>query len=88
MELVGPAKADRNLQATNAMKAAYINQTGSADVIQFGDLEDPVAGPGQVLIRNHAVSVNPIDTYVRSGIVAFDLPEPYLLGCDAAGTAR
>ncbi|MCA9139691.1 MAG: NADPH:quinone reductase [Planctomycetales bacterium] len=70
------------------MKAAYINQTGSADVIQFGDLEDPVAGPGQVLIRNHAVSVNPIDTYVRSGIVAFDLPEPYLLGCDAAGTVE
>ncbi|WP_372896279.1 hypothetical protein [Stieleria sp.] len=44
------------------MKAAYIKQTGSADVIQFGDLESPIAGPGQILIRIHAVSVNPIDT--------------------------
>lgn len=70
------------------MKAAYINQTGSPDVIQFGDLDDPTVGPGQVLIRNHAVSVNPIDTYVRSGLVAFELPDPYLPGCDAAGVVE
>jgi len=70
------------------MKAAFIRQTGSADVIQYGDLEDPVAGPGQVLIRNHAVAVNPIDTYVRAGIVAFDLPDPFIVGCDAAGVVE
>ncbi|MDV6029987.1 MAG: NADPH:quinone reductase [Phycisphaera sp. RhM] len=70
------------------MKAAYIKQTGSADVIQFGDLESPTAGPGQILIRNHSVSVNPIDTYVRSGLVAFELPDPFIPGCDAAGVVE
>ncbi|KAA5545945.1 NADPH:quinone reductase [Roseiconus nitratireducens] len=67
------------------MKAAFLDRTGSPDVIQYSDLDDPVPGPGQVLIRNHAVSVNPIDTYVRAGIVAFDLPQPFVVGCDAAG---
>lgn len=67
------------------MKAAYITQTGPADSIQFGDLDPPTAGPGQVLIRNHAVAVNPIDTYVRGGVVAMDLPDPFIPGCDAAG---
>ena len=67
------------------MKAAFIDRTGDVDVIQYSDLEDPKPGPGQVLIENKAVSVNPIDTYVRSGKVAFELPKPYILGCDAAG---
>ncbi|QDV82390.1 NADPH:quinone reductase [Planctomycetes bacterium TBK1r] len=70
------------------MKAAYIKQTGTPDVIQFGDMEPPTVGPGQILIRNHAVSVNPIDTYVRSGLVAFELPDPFIPGCDAAGVVE
>ena len=67
------------------MKAAFIEQTGSPDVIQYADIEAPKPGPNQVLIETKAVSVNPIDTYVRSGKVAFELPKPYVLGCDAAG---
>jgi NADPH2:quinone reductase len=70
------------------MKAAFIKETGTPDAIEFGDLPAPIAGPGQILIRNHAVSVNPIDTYVRSGLVAFDLPSPFILGCDAAGIVQ
>jgi NADPH2:quinone reductase len=70
------------------MKAAFINNTGTPDVIQFGDLPDPVAGDGQVVIRNHAVCVNPIDTYIRSGAVAFDLPQPFIIGCDSAGVVE
>jgi len=70
------------------MKAAYITNTGSPDVIQFGDFENPTAGPGQILIRNHAVSVNPIDTYVRSGLIAFELPNPFFPGCDSAGVVE
>ncbi|MGB7323770.1 MAG: NADPH:quinone reductase, partial [Rubripirellula sp.] len=70
------------------MKAAYIETTGPADVIRFGDLDEPKPGRGEVLIRVHAVSVNPIDTYVRSGVVAFDLPKPFIPGCDAAGVVE
>lgn len=70
------------------MKAAYINETGAPEVIQVGDLALPTLPAGHVLIRVHAVSVNPIDTYVRSGAVAFELPQPYILGCDAAGVVE
>ena len=46
----------------------------------------PEPGPGQVLVKVGAVSVNPIDTYIRSGAVAMPLTFPFVLGCDLAGT--
>ena len=67
------------------MKAAYIDQTGTPEVIQVGEVSEPTCASNELLIRVHATSVNPIDTYVRSGAVAFELPSPYFLGCDAAG---
>lgn len=70
------------------MKAAYIERTGSPDVITYGDLPTPTPGPREVLVRVGAVSVNPIDTYVRSGMVAVNLPFPFIVGCDLAGTVE
>lgn len=70
------------------MQAAFIKETGAPDVIQFGELPDPTVGDDEVLIRNHAVSVNPIDTYVRAGAVAFELPIPFMPGCDSAGVVE
>ncbi len=67
------------------MKAAYIEKTGSVDQITYGDLPKPKATGAQVLVQVKAVSVNPIDTYIRSGAVAMDLPKPFILGCDLAG---
>jgi NADPH2:quinone reductase len=67
------------------MKAAFITQTGGPEVIRIGDLPDPVPGPGEVLVRVAAAAVNPIDTYVRSGAVAMQLPFPFVVGCDLAG---
>ncbi len=68
------------------MKAAYIRSTGSPDVIQYGDLPDPSPGPGQALVKMAAVSVNPIDTYIRNGANYWPLPDPFIIGCDLAGT--
>jgi NADPH2:quinone reductase len=68
------------------MKAAYIEQTGAPEVIQYGDLPQPVPKQGEVLVRVGAVSLNPVDTYIRSGMVAMQLPKPYVVGCDLAGT--
>ena len=70
------------------MKAAYIDQTGSPDLIQVGELPSPTLSRKDVKIRVHAASVNPIDTYIRSGVVAMDLPKPFVLGCDAAGVVE
>jgi NADPH:quinone reductase len=68
------------------MKAAYIQETGPAERILYGDVPPPQPGPTQCLIRVGAVSVNPVDTYVRSGQVPMPLPNPFIVGCDLAGT--
>jgi NADPH2:quinone reductase len=70
------------------MKAAYIDKPGPADTIVFGELPTPEPGEGEVLVKVGAVAVNPIDTYVRSGAVAFALPKPFVVGCDLAGTVE
>ena len=68
------------------MKAAYINQTGTPDVIIYGDLPDPKPSRNQCLVKVAAVDVNPIDTYVRAGLVPAKLSFPAILGRDLAGT--
>ena len=68
------------------MKAAYINQPGPAQSIVYGDLPTPEPGPSQCLVRVGAVSVNPVDTYIRGGMVQMPLPSPFIVGCDLAGT--
>jgi NADPH2:quinone reductase len=68
------------------MKAAFIKQTGSPEKIIYGDLPTPKPEGKEVLIRVEAVSVNPIDTYVRGGLVKVPLPDPYVIGADLSGT--
>lgn len=68
------------------MKAAFIRHNGDPSVIEFTDLPDPELRPSEVLVRVGAVSVNPIDTYIRAGAVAMASTFPYVLGCDVAGT--
>jgi NADPH:quinone reductase len=67
------------------MKAAYIQETGPADRIVYGDLPEPVPGGTEVLVRVRAVSVNPVDTYIRNGANYWPLPSPFIIGCDLAG---
>jgi NADPH2:quinone reductase len=68
------------------MNAAFIAQTGAPDVIEYGDLPDPKPGRGECLIKVAAVDVNPIDTYIRSGMIPAKLSFPHILGRDLAGT--
>ena len=68
------------------MKAAYIKQTGTPDVITYGDLPTPKPTRRQCLIKVGAVDVNPIDVYVRSGAIPAKLTFPFILGRDLAGT--
>ncbi len=68
------------------MKAAYIQQTGPAENIIFGDLPKPEPGHAQVLVKVGAVAVNPVDTYIRNGANYWELPKPFIIGCDLAGT--
>lgn len=71
------------------MKAAYIEATGPAEnVVKYGDLPVPEPKPTEVLVRMGAVAVNPIDTYLRNGANYWELPQPFVIGADLAGTVE
>ncbi len=70
------------------MKAAYIEKTGPVKNIIYGDLPQPELAENQVLVKVGAVSVNPVDTYIRSGMYEMELPEPFIVGCDLAGVVE
>jgi NADPH:quinone reductase-like Zn-dependent oxidoreductase len=67
------------------MKAAFFMKNGGPEVMQYGDLPDPVAEPGQVLIDIHAASVNAADWKTRSGYRAPTTSFPYIPGRDFSG---
>src|SRR5262249_76426 len=66
------------------MKAIPIHTFGEPEVMQLEEVPDPQPGPGQVVVRVHAVGVNPVETYIRSGIYPKP-PTPYTPGNDGAG---
>jgi NADPH:quinone reductase-like Zn-dependent oxidoreductase len=74
------------------MRAARIHEYGDPDVIRVDDVPPPVPGPGEVLIRVAATSLNPTETALRSGLLAAMVTEaqwgplPLTLGWDVAGT--
>ena len=67
------------------MKAAYFMRHGGPEVLQYGDLPDPVAGPGEVLVDVHAASVNGADWKVRAGTYAPVSKFPHVPGRDFSG---
>ncbi|KIC27114.1 NADP-dependent oxidoreductase [Leisingera sp. ANG-M6] len=72
------------------MKAAVIESFGGVEVFRIAEQPHPEPKPGEVLIRVHASSVNPVDAGVRSGrILPYDPAQfPMILGWDAAGTVE
>ncbi|MDT0345793.1 NADPH:quinone reductase [Streptomyces litchfieldiae] len=68
------------------MRAAYIEQLGSPDEIRHGELPDPLPGPTDVLVDVIATTVNPVDTFVRSGVFRTPVPFPLVLSRDLVGT--
>jgi len=67
------------------MKAAYIDRFGGPEVLQYGDLPDPVASAGQVVVDVVAASVNGADWRVRAGQYG-QAKFPLVLGRDFSGT--
>ena len=66
------------------MKAVYIEKFGGPEVVKYGDLPDPSAGPGQIVVDAFAASVNGADWKVRAGHHG---PQkfPLVLGRDFSG---
>jgi NADPH:quinone reductase-like Zn-dependent oxidoreductase len=70
------------------MKAIVVDQYGGPEVLKFKEFPDPVPGPGEVLVRVAAASVNPIDYKRRAGLTKdfYPIKFPGLIGVDLAGT--
>ena len=68
------------------MKAVLVDGFGGADVLRVGEVERPVPGPGQVLIRVMASSVNRADITQRQGNYPPPPGESEILGLEVAGT--
>jgi NADPH2:quinone reductase len=63
--------------------AIRVHQTGGPEVLTWENVEVGDPGPGQVRLKQHAVGVNYIDTYQRSGL--YKLPLPLIPGNEGAG---
>ena len=68
------------------MKAVRIHEDGGPEVLRYEDADDPVAGPGEVLIRLRAASLNHLDLWTRQGLPS--APKPRILGADGAGVVE
>jgi NADPH:quinone reductase-like Zn-dependent oxidoreductase len=68
------------------MKAVYIQEHGGPEVLRLGEVDDPVAAPGEVIVDVKATSLNHLDIFVRRGMPGIKIPLPHVLGSDASGT--
>lgn len=67
------------------MKAIRAHSFGGPEVLQLDEIDDPVPGPGEIVVDVKAAGVNPADTYMRGGAYAIVPDLPYIPGGDAAG---
>lgn len=67
------------------MKAAYIDHPGTPEQIHYGDLPMPIVGKWDILVKTITVTVDGVDTYIRSGRFKTPLPFPCIIGRDMTG---
>ncbi|MEU9823974.1 alcohol dehydrogenase catalytic domain-containing protein [Micromonospora chersina] len=67
------------------MRAAYIERPGPVTEIRYGELPAPRPGPTDALVDVLATTVNPVDTFVRSGAYPTAMPLPFVVGRDLIG---
>ncbi len=67
------------------MKAIIVREFGAADVMKLEEISTPKPNEDQVLVRIKAAGVNPVDTYIRSGVYTQKPSLPYTPGKDGAG---
>lgn len=73
------------------MKAVQLHEFGGPEVLRYEDVIRPLAGPGEVLVRINAASLNPPDLYLRDGYRSLppewqpDPTFPLILGTDISG---
>jgi NADPH:quinone reductase-like Zn-dependent oxidoreductase len=67
------------------MKAAFFRQHGGPEVLEVGELPDPLPAPGEVVVSVRAAALNHLDLWVRRGLPGLDVAMPHIGGSDIAG---
>ena len=67
------------------MKAVRFHQHGGIEVLRYEDVPEPVAGPGEILVRVKACAINFLDIWERRGLPRVHLHLPHISGADVAG---
>jgi len=67
------------------VKAVRFHEFGGSGVLRLEDVDDPVAGAGEVVVRVRAAALNHLDVDVREGISRFPVAFPHTLGIELAG---
>src|SRR6202795_370760 len=65
--------------------AVRVHKVGGPEVLTYEDIPVPAAGPGQIRVKQHAIGVNFVDTYFRSGLYPAPGGLPFVAGNEAAG---
>ncbi|WP_123028927.1 NADP-dependent oxidoreductase [Mycolicibacterium stellerae] len=70
------------------MKAVVYRRYGGSEVLKYEDIERPVPGQGQVVVKVAATSFNPVDAGIRGGYLSevYAVRFPHVPGVDVAGT--
>ncbi len=88
---VGPAPQKAAATPSNTMKAVRQHEFGGPEVLRYEDAPMPALKAGEVLVRVHAVGLNPPDWYLRDGYKMLPpewrpaVPFPIILGTDVSG---
>lgn len=71
------------------LAAQYSNNSDDITSIEVKQVEKPVPGPGQIVVKIHTAAINPIDPLILKGfaknILGWSMPLPFVMGCDFAG---
>ena len=70
------------------MKAIRVKEFGGPEAMRLEEVSTPQPGSGQVLVRMHAIGVNPVESYIRAGKYARLPALPYTPGNDGAGVVE
>ena len=76
----------RHLDSLTRVRAVRIHEDGGPEVLVLEEVPDPVAAPGEVLVRLRASALNHLDIWIRKGLPS--VPKPRILGADGAGVVE
>jgi NADPH:quinone reductase-like Zn-dependent oxidoreductase len=83
--LAAGSALEQDYSWSKAMKAVRFHKHGGPEQLRYEEVPEPVAGPGEVLVRVKACGLNYLDIWQRRGLPGIHIPLPHISGSDIAG---